>query len=124
MRSLLVMLLVTMLVVLLIFTAKPCGKDKTYVQQMMTAKDKAELVSVDAKVNTIKAAMESYYIDNSEYPELLEDLVPTYIRTREPIIDPWGQPFKLETDAEMNLILVSPGKDRIPETDDDIRRRI
>jgi competence protein ComGC len=124
MRSLLVMLLVTMLIVLLIFTAKPCGKDKTYVQQMMTAKDKAEFVSLDAKVNTIKAAMEAYYIDNNEYPELLDDLIPTYIRTREPIIDPWGQPFKLETDDEMNLILVSPGKDRIPETDDDVRRRI
>lgn len=124
MRAFIIMLLVTMLIVLLLFAGRTCGQKKAYIEQLMTAKQKAERASMDAKANTIRAALESYYADNDKYPDMLDALVPYYIRARDQILDTWGQPFKLETYGEMDLILISSGKDRVFETSDDIKRRI
>ena len=119
-------MLLALLIILLLFTSKKCGcgREKAYVEQLMTAKDKAEGVSIDAKVNTIKTALNSYYLDKGEYPDILDELVPYYIRANSDIIDPWGKTLKLESDDEMNLILVSAGKDGLFGNSDDIRRRI
>jgi len=119
-------MLIALLIILLLFTTKKCGcgREKAYIEQLMTAKDKADDVSIDAQVNTIKTALDSYYMDKGEYPDILDELVPYYIRVNSNIIDPWGKTLKLETDDEMNLILVSAGKDGFFGNSDDIRRRI
>ena len=119
-------MLLALLIILLLFTTKKCGcgREKAYIEQLMTAKDKARDVSIDAKINTIRTALDSYYLDKGEYPGILDELVPYYIRVTGDITDPWGKTLKLETDDRMNLVLVSAGKDGFFGNSDDIRRRI
>jgi hypothetical protein len=81
-------------------------------------------VAFDNKIKNIKDALNAYYVDHNEYPEIIDMLTPNYIRTNDAIADPWGTAFKLETDDQMNLILISAGADRIFDSDDDIIRRI
>jgi len=79
---------------------------------------------LDSKIKAIKTALDMYYTDNNEYPELLEDLVPDYVKTKTELLDPWGTPFELESDDEMNLLIISAGVDKTFDNADDIKRRI
>ena len=99
-------------------------EEKSYTEKLVGALDKTDALDVNTKIKTIKAAMDTYFIDHNEYPEMLEMLVPDYLRTKHALVDPWGTPFEIETDEEMNLILVSAGKDKTFDTTDDIKRRI
>jgi Type II secretion system (T2SS), protein G len=127
MKGLLIILVLAAAIVLLVFTAKDKNGDdgqETYHQKMLTVLDQADQLAFDTKIKSIKRALNSYYVDHNEYPEILDMLTPNYAATSDAITDPWGTRFKLETDEEMNLILISAGKDRIFETNDDIKRRI
>lgn len=79
---------------------------------------------MDSKIRAIKTALDMYYTDNNEYPEMLEDLVPDYVKTKAELVDPWGTPFELESDDEMNLVLISAGEDKTFDNADDVKRRI
>jgi hypothetical protein len=91
---------------------------------MVRALTQAEKLSLDSKITNIKRALEAYSLDNDKYPDTLDALVPYYLRIEEYIRDPWGERFKLETDEENHLILVSSGIDRVLGNDDDIERRL
>ncbi len=99
-------------------------EEKSYTGRLVGALAETDALDINTKIKTIKTAMDSYFIDHNEYPEMLEMLVPDYLRTDDALVDPWGTPFEIETDEEMNLILVSAGKDKTFETTDDIKRRI
>jgi len=79
---------------------------------------------LDTKIRAIKTALDMYYTDNNEYPEMLEDLVPEYMKTKTALLDPWGTPFELESNDEMNLEIISAGKDKTFDNADDVKRRI
>lgn len=79
---------------------------------------------LNTKIRAIKTGLDMYYTDNNEYPEMLEDLVPEYLKTKTELLDPWGTPFELESDDEMNLEIISAGKDKTFDNTDDIKRRI
>ena len=124
MRGSLIVILIALLIVLLLFTSKECGKKDTYVQRVVLALNRAEQLALDSRINAIKQALEAYFADNGQYPGTLDLLVPTYLRIEDHVRDPWGQPFKIETGAEMEVTLISAGKDGIFGNNDDIKRRV
>ncbi|MCP5050274.1 MAG: hypothetical protein GY940_24115 [bacterium] len=98
--------------------------EKKYHQEIFSVLDRAKKLSLDNKIKSLRLALDAYYMDHNEYPEMLDMLMPNYVPTLEPLADPWGTQFKIETDEEMNLTLVSAGQDRTFGSPDDIKRRI
>jgi hypothetical protein len=79
---------------------------------------------LDTRIRAIKTALDMYYTDNNEYPEMLDELVPEYLKTKTEILDTWDTPLELDTDDEMNLVIISAGPDKTFGNTDDIKRRI
>ena len=121
--GLLLLLLLAVIIILLIYTGQFSSKEKSPVT-MLKKIDSAKIISLNSQITTIKNALNQYYYENNEYPEILDVLIPLYIRHKEGIIDPWGTKIKLESDDSMNLILISAGKDKTFGSTDDIKRRI
>jgi hypothetical protein len=126
MKNIIHVILIAALVGLNLFCGDSGGNKKgtSYPQALINALDKADALDLDSKIRTIKEALDSYNSDNNQYPEQLETLVPDYLRAESALLDPWGVRFKLEADEEMNLTLVSAGKDKTFGSADDIKRRI
>lgn len=128
MKGLLLIVLLAAGIILLVYTGKSRdskeAKGETYPEKLMHTLDKAETMDLEQRINTINAALNSYYAQHNEYPEMLDLLIPDYAPTQDALNDPWGNRFKIETDEEMNLNLISSGKDRTFGTADDIKRRI
>jgi len=100
------------------------NKDKPAIQTMLKQIDKAQEVSLNSKFRIIGNALNSYYSDHGEYPEILDLLVPNYLRSPHNLVDPWGTQFKLKRDEEMTLLVVSGGKDKVLGNEDDFERRL
>lgn len=126
MKNIIHIILIAALAGMSLFCGDSGGNKKgtSYTQTLINALDKADALDLDTKIKTIKDALDSYYADNNQYPGELEALVPDYLRAEGALLDPWGVRFKLETDEEMNLTLVSAGKDKTFGSADDIKRRI
>ena len=123
MKGLFVIILMALLVIVILQTTQHKKTDENDVTPL-SALDEAKLLTIDATVRNIIAALDSYFTLHNEYPENLSMLVPQFIRSEMEISDPWGNKFRLETDDEMNLVVVSAGKDMEFGNDDDIRRRV
>lgn len=118
-----ILLIVTALIVILVlFMGK--GRQANPVQQGMAALDKTKAVTVEMDMNSISAAITTYFGDTGDYPENLDMLVPKYLPSTNSITDSWGVPFQLEKDDQQNFTLVSAGPDRVLATADDIRRSL
>jgi len=124
MKGILIIILVALAIVVFLWTSKTSEQAEPYAKRVIKAMNQAEKMQLDSKIIAIKKALEAYYFDNDRYPEDLEELVPNYLGIEENIKDPWGEIFKIEPDGEMNLILISSGKDRVFGNKDDIERRI
>jgi hypothetical protein len=118
-----VVILGALLIIVVLYTVKN-KEGETPTERAMNALDDAKALDLDAQIRTIFRAMNVYYSDMGEYPEILDLLVPKYIRLERDLNDPWGTRFKIENDDEMNLILVSAGRDKTFGNEDDIRRRL
>jgi len=121
MRFGILIVFIALLVVLVLFLGK--GRQTNPVAQGMAALEKAKTATLEIDMNTISAAITTYFGDYDEYPENLEMLVPKYLPSTNSLLDSWGNPFHLEKDDQQNLTLVSAGADRIFATGDDIERR-
>ncbi|MCP4155561.1 MAG: hypothetical protein GY757_48000 [bacterium] len=124
MRSVVFFILPVLLVVFTAFCGDAPKKEKTYPDQLIGALKKGDMLALNSKIKSIEGALQLYYSDNNEYPEMLDELVPKYLKTATYLLDPWGTQFEIETDDDMNLVIISAGKDRSFDSDDDIRRRI
>ncbi|MGD2089178.1 MAG: type II secretion system protein GspG [Candidatus Aminicenantes bacterium] len=124
MRGILIIVLIALAIIVFLLTSKDSPSGETYTGRMVRALTQAEKLSLNSKITNIKRALEAYSLDNDKYPDTLDALVPYYLRIEEYIRDPWGERFKLETDEENHLILVSSGIDRVLGNDDDIERRL
>ena len=128
MKGLGLVVLLAMLIIMIVFTLKDGGKKgeegKTYQQEMIDVISKAEELELNTKIKNLKDALDSYSMDHGEYPEVLEDVMPEYTATYDSLTDPWGTRFAFEKDDQNNYVLVSAGKDRTFNTQDDIRRSI
>ncbi len=114
------------MLLLLIF---PSGCDKSEGEQsalerMVDTPQRSKNTLILSQISSIENAINSYFMDNNEYPEIMDQLIPHYLRTDSFIIDPWGTPFMLENDENLNLYLISAGRDTIFGTEDDFKRRM
>jgi hypothetical protein len=124
MRGLLLVLLIAIVIIVLIYTGTFSQKKASPVSLLKKAVSKTRETTLETKISNIMNALEMYYMDNNEYPEILDVLIPQYLRLENDLRDPWGSYFRLERDDEMNLWLISVGRDLVLKTEDDIRRRI
>lgn len=124
MKNYLIIILIVLTVGIAVFCGDSSKKEKSYTEHLIGALDRADALALDTKIKTIKAALNLYYTDNNGYPETMDMLVPVYLGTQANLLDPWGTQFNIETDEEMNSMLISAGKDKIFGNADDIKRRI
>jgi type II secretory pathway pseudopilin PulG len=123
MRGLLLVVLIALVIVVLLFTTRSPGKKDSYADRVVEALNQAEQLALDSRIDAIKKALDEYAADNGRYPDNLEYLVPYYLRIPDHVNDPWGKPFKIISDEEMKVTLISAGKDGIFGNKDDIKRR-
>ncbi|MCX6556140.1 MAG: hypothetical protein NTW95_01705 [Candidatus Aminicenantes bacterium] len=111
-----------LIVVLVLFLGK--SRQSNPVAEGTAALEKAKAATLTIDMNSVSAAVTTYFGDHNEYPESLDSLVPGYLPSPDSLIDSWGTPFQLEKDDAANITLVSAGPDRLFTTGDDIRRRL
>jgi len=85
--------------------------------------DRAKNVGTKVEFHGIKTAFVMYYTMYNEYPKKLEDLVEKRYLGQDALSDFWKQGYRTDLDGK-DLILTSPGPDRIKNTKDDINERI
>lgn len=98
--------------------------EQSALEKLVDTPQRSKNTLILSQISAIENALNSYLADNSEYPESLDQLVPQYLKTEEAITDPWGAPFRLETDESSALYLISAGRDNTFDTEDDIKRRM
>jgi len=111
----------------MIFFIGGCDKsegEQSALEKMVDTPQRSKKKLILSQISAIENAINSYLTDNNEYPESLDQLVPQYLRTEDAITDPWGAPFRLETNENSALYLISAGRDNTFDTEDDIKRRI
>lgn len=123
MRGFFIVILAALLIVVLIFTGK-FSKKGSSPKDLVKLIDKSKVVLFETDIRSIKNALNLYYFDNNKYPYTLEELIPQYLNSYNELIDPWGNKFKLETDEEMNQVIISAGRDGVSGNSDDIQRRL
>ena len=120
-----IVLISTIIIVLL--TGIGCDKsegEKSALEKMVDTPQRSKNTLILSQISAIENAVNSYFSDNNEYPESMDQLVPQYLRTDSHTTDPWGTPFRLESDLDQKLFLISAGRDTIFDTEDDIKRRM
>ncbi|MDY0296488.1 MAG: hypothetical protein RB296_04135 [Acidobacteriota bacterium] len=123
MRGLILGLLIVVLIAGLMYTLR--DKDgETIVEQKVNRTHEANIMLLNTTFVRIREALNTYFIDHGEYPEILELLVPDYIRNPREIHDPWNMPLRLERDETLTTVIRSAGPDNQWHTGDDIRREI
>ena len=65
------------------------------IPNFLTAKQRAIQHRTIADIRSIAVAVETYAVDNNEYPRSLEVLAPKYLKTV-PAADGWGGPFEYQ----------------------------
>ncbi len=123
MRGFFIVILAALLIVVLIFTGN-FSKKGSSPKDLVKLIDKSKIVLLETDIRSIKNALNLYYFDNNKYPYTLEELIPQYLNSYNELIDPWGNKFKLETDEDMNQIIISAGRDGVSGNSDDIQRRL
>ncbi|MCK4889860.1 MAG: type II secretion system protein GspG [Candidatus Aminicenantes bacterium] len=119
-------LFITIMLSLLVFSSG-CDKsegEQSALERMVDTPQRSKNTLILSQISSIENAINSYFMDNNEYPEIMDQLIPHYLKTESHIIDPWGTPFTLENDENLNLYLISAGRDTIFGTEDDFKRRM
>jgi len=116
-------LFITILVALLIFLLVKTKGDKKTIEKGKDIVNKTKIISNDISLNNLINALDQYYNDNEEYPDNLEKLLPYYLKTKNDLIDSWGNKYKL-VNIDEEWFIVSAGKDKKFDTNDDIKRRL
>lgn len=119
-------LFITFIFLFLVFSSG-CDKsegEQSALERMVDTPQRSKNTLILSQISAIENAINSYFMDNNEYPEIMDQLIPYYLKTESHIIDPWGTPFTLENDENLNLFLISAGRDTIFGTEDDFKRRM
>lgn len=123
MKGFLIILLFVLIIILIIYKSNIIIKkeDSQNKEQIFAKIDQTNLT---IKIRNITNAINQYFAHHGEFPEILDILVPHYLKTERDLLDPWGTKFEIKIDEEMNLVLISAGQDQVFGNSDDIRRRL
>ncbi len=92
------------------------------VTNVMPMLGKGKMNAAKASINSLKAAVTTYYMNNNRLPESLDTLTQPdpnnldepYIEDSDSLIDPWGTPFELKPEGGRKFTIVSYGADGLP----------
>ncbi len=89
------------------------------VPKIMDNLEKAKVETTKTNLKVLKGAVQSYYMDNNEYPASLSELLgknskngKSYLDDRSLPKDGWGQDFIYTVGGDMNFDIVSYGADK------------
>jgi len=87
------------------------------VPAIMDKLEQAKVETTRANLQTLSAAVDSYYMDNNEYPNSLSDLLHapnnrSYLKDRSLPKDGWGQDFYYTVGGDKNYDIISYGADK------------
>ncbi len=119
MKALFVAIIIALLVLLLVKTKE----EKKIMDKGKDIVNKTKTIANDIAIRNIMNALDQYYNDNEKYPDDLEELLPYYLKTKNDLIDSWGNKYRLEN-IDDEWYLISAGKDKKFDTNDDIKRRL
>jgi len=85
--------------------------------------NRAKKIGTEAEFANIKTAFVMYYTAYNEFPKSLEDLVDKRMIDQGALKDFYQQYYRTEIDGT-DLVMTSPGQDRIKNTKDDVITRI
>jgi hypothetical protein len=85
--------------------------------------NRAKNVGTEPEFANIRTAFVLYYSTYNEYPKSLQELVGRGMIDQGALRDYWQQGYRTEIDGT-DLVLTSPGPDRIKNTKDDLSTRI
>ncbi len=88
-------------------------------KEVMPYLSKSKQVACRAKIETLKAAINTYRMNHNEIPESLEILIEEdeelaggkYVKSEDDLIDPWGMPFTYQKESRSKYVIISYGND-------------
>lgn len=80
---------------------------------------RSKQVACEAKIETLKTAIDSYRMNHNEIPDTLEVLIEDdealaggkYLKNEDSLMDPWGVPFNYQKESRTKYRIVSFGAD-------------
>jgi hypothetical protein len=116
-RGLLVVLVLAVAIVYLIWFSK--SGDKTHLEQQVDRFEQSREELTRVNMQTLQKIIESYIASEGQTPKNLQELRTANLLMGN-ILDSWGKPFKYERLSDSSFRLVSAGKDKVFDTQDDI----
>jgi hypothetical protein len=117
MKGFLVIFLLVVIVVFFLYVVKRGGKShiKEQVDAFAEVKDK----TTRTNMSSLEKAIDIFIAQNGRVPKDLRE-IQTFSRSVYVDTDSWGNKIKYERISDENYRLISAGKDKIFDTDDDI----
>lgn len=84
---------------------------------------RAKNVASETELASIRSAFAQYYLTFNRFPESIDEMIDKKFLNRQALADPWFQEYRYEL-QETDLIITSPGQDRIKNTGDDIYMKV
>ncbi len=88
---------------------------------------KGKKTTARAQMKTFAEAIRMYYLEFSQYPETLDDLVQPaegwpngFLDSKQVPLDPWGEEYVYDRSGGDPYLLFSKGPDKLEGTDDDV----
>ncbi len=89
---------------------------RAHVERYLDIKEKSPEFNIPA----LKTAFSQFYLEQGRYPQSLAELERSNLVGPEATHDPFGQAYHLQYQAGQ-VVLTSPGKDKLAGTEDDTR---
>jgi hypothetical protein len=116
-------LLLALLVIVAIYSGF-FSKKEVITHQVVNTDNKVDIMLFETDVKRLSNAINLYYTDKGTNPESTADLIPIYLRTEKESLDPWGTHYRIKIEDEINVLVISAGKDKMFGTSDDLKRRL
>lgn len=93
--------------------------DKTHLEQQVDRFERSREELTKVNMQTLQKIIESYIASEGQTPKNLQELRTANLLMGN-ILDSWGKPLKYERLSDSSFRLVSAGKDKVFDTQDDI----
>ena len=116
-KGFLVIFLLVVMVVVFLYVLKPGGKSR--LEEQVDAFAEVKQKTTRTNLTSLEKAIDFYIAQNGKVPKDLKEMQ-TFSRSVYVDTDAWGNKIKYERISDENYRLISAGKDKTFNTDDDI----